>query len=130
MPLPSERPTSGSLRGPNTMSAITKITMSSGMPSEPNMIGSQVPRHLHHTRCGMPSSESLVDERPQQARDNNGDRCASIRWEQKGNEDASQRASHRHTKATRSASPNTESAVMVAQEVTAIRACRHNRAPL
>ena len=34
---PSERPSSGSLRGPKMMSAITKMTISSGMPMEPNI---------------------------------------------------------------------------------------------
>src|SRR5579862_2462717 len=42
MPLPRERPSSGSLRGPNTTSAITKITMSSGIPIEPNTVCSYI----------------------------------------------------------------------------------------
>ena len=34
---PSDLPSSGSLRGPKMMSAITKMMISSGMPMEPNM---------------------------------------------------------------------------------------------
>src|SRR5688572_11570285 len=36
--LPSDRPSSGSLRGPNTISATVKMMMSSVMPIEPNMM--------------------------------------------------------------------------------------------
>src|SRR5256714_2196531 len=35
--LPSERPSSGSLRGPKMIRAITKMMISSGMPMEPNI---------------------------------------------------------------------------------------------
>ena len=35
--LPSERPSSGSFRGPKTISAMTRMTIISGMPIEPNM---------------------------------------------------------------------------------------------
>jgi hypothetical protein len=34
---PRERPSSGSLRGPKMMSAITRMMTSSGMPMEPNI---------------------------------------------------------------------------------------------
>src|SRR6185295_5505087 len=37
MLLPSDRPSSGSLRGPKTMRAITRMMTSSGMPIEPNI---------------------------------------------------------------------------------------------
>jgi hypothetical protein len=35
--LPSDRPSSGSFRGPKMISAITKMMISSGMPIEPNI---------------------------------------------------------------------------------------------
>src|SRR2546428_1801225 len=35
--LPSERPSSGSLRGPKIIRAITKMMINSGMPIEPNI---------------------------------------------------------------------------------------------
>ena len=41
---PSERPSSGSLRGPKMMSAITRMMTSSGMPMEPNMYVTPVAR--------------------------------------------------------------------------------------
>ena len=34
---PSERPSSGSFRGPKMMSATTRMMISSGMPMEPNI---------------------------------------------------------------------------------------------
>ena len=42
--LPSERPSSGSFRGPKMIRAITKMMISSGMPMEPNIAVSYFPK--------------------------------------------------------------------------------------
>ena len=62
MLLPSERPSSGSFRGPKMISAITRMMTSSGMPMEPNIGIAPAGVHRHYVvgyggggRCAAPT---------------------------------------------------------------------------